>query len=93
VWVVPGRFFQSLPVPVKCFGGEGRESPVRHGAQGSARGEDERGRIEWGGGASTGEGGHEWGRTGRRGLARARRTNGCIMHRVHTSGGGVTRVV
>jgi hypothetical protein len=71
VWAVPRRIFQSLPVPCGMFWGVGE------------------GRARW----STGRGGgHQGG--GRVGKDRVGggqhgrgRTDGCIMHQVHTRGG------
>jgi hypothetical protein len=92
-WAVPGRFFQSLPVPCGVFwGGGARESPVKHGAGGASRGgQHGRGGHGWGrtgrgGGASTGEEGPGGGgaSTGEEGPGGGE-IDGCIMHQVHTT--------
>jgi hypothetical protein len=77
-WAAPGRFFQSLPVPCGVGDKQGRG----RAGQGARAGKDRAGGGQQGG-ASTGGG-----CTGEGGQHGRGRTNGCIMHRVHTSGGG-----
>jgi hypothetical protein len=76
LWAVLGRFFQSLPFPVECFGGWGKGEPGETWGWGGQHG---RGR-EGTGGKGPGGGG---GGTGGQGPGEGE-LDGCIMHRVHT---------